>query len=541
MKNRCPAPALLGVVAMGAGAEGLYPLGRHQATQSTASSAAPAAPSAASAQKAGDVDPTTGKKVLYWLDPMVPGQKFDKPGKSRFMDMQLVPIYADGGSAEGAVAISPRVQQNLGVRIAEVKSGSQTSTMEAVGSVAYNERDVAVVQARSNGFLERLYVRAPLDPVRKGQPLAELYVPDWVAAQEEYLSAKRIGARSDAPSLAGLADAAKQRMRLAGMSDVQVAAVEAGGKVQPRFTITAPIGGVVGELTAREGMTVIAGAPLFRLNGLSTVWVNAEVPEASAAQVRPGNPVEARTPAVSGAVFKGKVSAILPEVNPATRTIKVRIELANPSGHLVPGMFATVSFAPAAHKDVLLVPSEAVIQTGKRSVVVVAQGEGKFAPVDVEVGVDSNGETEIRRGLQAGPKVVVSGQFLVDSEANLKASTTRMGEMPGPAAGQGPDATHRGEGKVESIGKEEITISHGPIASLQWGPMTMGFKLPATGLPQGIAVGNSVNFEIRQTKDGTFEITSIAPVPASATTPTDTAAKGRVTKPREGAVSGAKP
>jgi Cu(I)/Ag(I) efflux system membrane fusion protein len=348
------------------------------------------------------------------------------------------------------VTISSRVQQNLGVRVAEVKSGSQKSTMEAVGSVAYNERDVAVVQARSNGFLERLYVRAPLDPVRKGQPLAELYVPDWVAAQEEYLSAKRIGSRSDAASLAGLADAAAQRMRLAGMSDAQIRAIEAGGKVQPRLTITAPIGGVVGELTAREGMTVMAGAPLFRLNGLSTVWVNAEVPEALAAQVRPGNPVEARTPAVSGAVFKGKVSAILPEVNPATRTIKARIELANPGGQLVPGMFATVSFAPAARKDVLLVPSEAVIQTGKRSVVVVAQGDGKFAPVDVEIGLDSNGQTEIRKGLQAGQKVVVSGQFLVDSEANLKASTTRMGDMPVPVAGQGADVTHRGEGKVNA-------------------------------------------------------------------------------------------
>jgi Cu(I)/Ag(I) efflux system membrane fusion protein len=542
MKNKNLILALSAVVVMGAGGYGLYRLGINHAMRTGGmTSDAAAAPATASAQKPGDVDPATGKKVLYWHDPMVPGQKFDKPGKSPFMDMQLVPVYADGGSDEGAVAISPRVQQNLGVRIAEVKSGSQSSTMEAVGSVAYNERDVAVVQARSNGFLERLYVRAPLDPVRKGQPLAELYVPDWVAAQEEYLSAKRIGARSDAASLSGIADAAKQRMRLAGMNDAQIAAVEAGGKVQARLTMTAPIGGVVGEITAREGMTVMAGAPLFRLNGLSTVWVNAEVPEASAAQVRPGNPVEARTPAAPGAVFKGKVSAILPEVNPATRTIKARIELANPGGQLVPGMFATISFAPAARKDVLLVPSEAVIQTGKRSVVVVAQGDGKFAPVDVEVGLDSNGQTEIRKGLQAGQKVVVSGQFLVDSESNLKASATRMGEMPAPAAGQGMDVTHRGEGKVESIGKEEITISHGPIASLQWGAMTMGFKLPATGLPQSIAVGNSVSFEIRQAKDGTFQITSITPAQKSTSAPTDTAAKGVIATPRDNASPGVKP
>ena len=426
-------------IVIGAAGYGVYRLGmnRGMELQGTPSNAAPAVQLAASAQKPGDVDAKTGKKVLYWHDPMAPGQKFDKPGKSPFMDMQLVPVYADSGGDESVVAISPRMQQNLGVRTAEVKAGSLTSTLEAVGSVAYNERDVAVVQARSNGFLERLYVRAPFDPVRKGQPLAELYVPDWVAAQEEYLSAKRISAQSDSKSLAGLADAARQRMRLAGMSDAQIAAVEAGGKVQARFTITAPIAGVIGELTAREGMTVMAGAPLFRINGLSTVWVNAEVPEVAAAQVRPGNPVEARTPAVSGAVFKGKVSAILPEVNPATRTIKARIEIANPNGQLVPGMFATVSFAPAARKDVLLVPSEAVIQTGKRSVVVVAQGDGKFAPTDVDIGVDSNGQTEIRKGLQAGQKVVVSGQFLVDSEANLKASTTRMGNAPTDTAAKG--------------------------------------------------------------------------------------------------------
>ena len=167
--------------------------------------------STSAAQKPGDIDPATGRKVLYWHDPMVPGQKFDKPGKSPFMDMQLVPMYADGGSAtdEGTVAISSRVQQNLGVRVAEVKLGTLTSTVEVVGSVAYNDRDVAVVQARSNGFLERLYVRAPLDPVRKGQPLAELYVPDWVAAQEEYLTAKRISAQSTARSLAGLEEGAR--------------------------------------------------------------------------------------------------------------------------------------------------------------------------------------------------------------------------------------------------------------------------------------------------------------------------------------------
>src|ERR1700682_4460292 len=264
---------------------------------------------------------------------MVPGQKFDKPGKSPFMDMQLVPVYADGGDDQGAVNISSRVQQNLGVRTVEVTLGNLASAVEAVGSVAYNERDVAVVQARANGFVEKLYVRAPLDPVRKGQPLAEILIPDWVAAQEEYLSLRRMAGSG----LDALREGAVQRMRLAGMSDEQIRNIESTGKVHPRSTVVAPIGGVVAELAAREGMTVMSGAPLFRINGLGTIWVNAEVPENLAAQVRSGNPVEARTPALPGVSFKGKVSAILPEVNPATRTMKTRIELANANGHPVPG------------------------------------------------------------------------------------------------------------------------------------------------------------------------------------------------------------
>jgi len=374
--------------------------------------------------------PVPGKKVLYWHDPMVPGPRFDKPGKSPFMDMELVPVYDEGGADEG-IAVSSRLQQNLGMRTAEVVEGDVTPKLEAVGSVAWNDRDVALVQARANGFLEKLYVRAPLDPVRKGEALAELYVPDWVAAQEEFLSIRRMqGAGTDA-----LLDAARQRMRLAGMTDEQVRLVETESAVHARVTIAAPIAGVVGELAAREGMTVTAGTQLFRINGLSTVWVNAELPEGIASQVRVGQAVEARVAALAADRFAGHVGAVLPEVNAVTRTLKVRIEIANPSGKLVPGMFATIDFAPAARRTALLVPSEAVIQTGARSIVVLseagADGKLRFRPVDVEIGVESRGMTEIRKGLERGQKVVASGQFLIDSEASLKAAASRLGE---PAA-----------------------------------------------------------------------------------------------------------
>ncbi|HEX6136861.1 MAG TPA: efflux RND transporter periplasmic adaptor subunit [Casimicrobiaceae bacterium] len=508
---------ITGVAVLAAAGYGLHELGvqRGVALAGSVSNGSGAAKGSASAQ--GGVDSTNGRKVLYWQDPMVPGQRFDKPGKSPFMDMPLVPVYADSGGDAAKVSIDPRVQQNLGVRTAEVKRGVLAPALEAVGSVAYNERDVALVQARANGFLERLYVRAPLDPVRKGQALAQLYVPDWVAAQEEYLTARRI-ADSGGANLSGIVEGARQRMRLVGMSDAQIRAVESSGSVQARMTVTAPIGGVVGELAAREGMTVMAGAPLFRLNGLSTVWVNAEVPESAAARVRPGNAVTARAQALPGESFKGSVSAILPEVNPATRTLKARIELANPGGRLVPGMFVTVAFAQGAGREVLLVPTESVIQTGKRSVVVVTEGDGRFTPIDVEIGLDADGRTEIRSGLQPGQKVVVSGQFLVDSEANLKASATRMSETA-PAVAANAARTHRGEGVVESIDRDEIVISHGPIPSLNWSAMTMGFRPPASGLPAGIAVGDTVNFDIRTTSDGAFEIVGIARARGAAAAP----------------------
>ena len=193
-------------------------------------------------------------------------------------------------------------------------------------------------------------------------------------------------------------------------------------------------------------MTVSVGASLFRLNGVATVWVNAEVPERAAGDVRPGNAVEARTVALPGSLFKGRVNAILPEVNATTRTLKARIELANPDGRLVPGMFATIDFAPARRKDAVLVSSEAVIRTGKRTVVIVAQGAGRFAPIDVETGVESNGQTEIANGVRAGDTVVVSGQFLIDSEANLKSAISRMGESANDAQ---REAGHGAQQRVE--------------------------------------------------------------------------------------------
>ncbi|HEU4776928.1 MAG TPA: efflux RND transporter periplasmic adaptor subunit [Telluria sp.] len=444
------------------------------------------------------------RQPLYWHDPMVPGQRFDKPGKSPFMDMQLVPVYAGEADDAGKVAISPRMQQNLGLRTGDVMRGPIRSALSAVGSVAYNERDVVLVQARSGGYVERLHVRAPLEVVRKGQPLIDLFIPEWVAAQEEYLATRRMqGAAID-----GLTSAARQRMLLAGMDAGQVRLVERSGKVQPRMTIHAAADGVVSELLAREGMTVTAGTALFRINGVDSVWVNAEVPEAVAGLVRPGAAVQARTPAYDGKVFSGKVGSLLPEVNPATRTLKARIELANPGRQLVPGMFVNLTFPQSGSGEVLLVPSEAVIKTGRRSVVVVALGEGRFTPVEVETGAEADDKTEVRSGLKEGQKVVLSGQFLIDSEASLRAAFPKMSETA-PAAPNG--VVHRAWGTVEQIDAGEVTISHGPVPSLQWDAMTMGFKPPPGGMPASVKVGDTVSFAFKQNPAGAFTLTAIVP------------------------------
>jgi len=390
--------------------------GRNQAMVAAAPSDSARAP-----QKAGDIDPGTGRRILYWQDPMAPGQRFEHPGKSPFMDMQLVPVV-EGGTDAGGVEISPRVQQNLGVRTAPVTRGQLRHEITASASVAYDERDVAVVQARATGFVKRLRVRATLDTVRAGEPLADLYVPDWVAAQVEYLAVRNL----KSPGAADLVDGARQRMRLAGMPEELIQTLEKSGTPQSRFTLLAPISGVVTELLAREGMTVTAGSPLFRINGLRRVWINADVPETLAEQVRPGDAVQARTTALPGIAFDGTVGAVLPGVSLATRTVTARVELANPKMQLLPGMFVTVQFAPAAQANVLLVPTEAVIETGTRHIVLLADGDGRFRPVDVETGAQGGGQTEIHSGLTAGQKVVVSGQFLIDSEANLKATEARV-------------------------------------------------------------------------------------------------------------------
>ncbi len=365
------------------------------------------------------------QKPLYYYDPMRPDQHFDAPGKSPFMDMQLVAKYGAAADSAGSnselIEIDPRMAQNLGMRVARVSTGTFWQRVEAVGSVALDERRIVTVQSRTTAWIDRLDVRAEGDPVQKGQRLAALYSPELFAAKQELQLAQQSGD-------AALTKASQQRLRLLG-------GAASGGS---QSGIVAPSNGFVLELLAREGAQLTPGMPLMKIADLSQVWLNVEIPEAQANWVSAGQSAEARLKSLPGKVFEGKVDYLYPQLDIGTRTLKARLVFDNPDAALRPGMFADVSLFGGPQRDVLLVPSEAVIHTGTRTVVMVAESEGRYRPAHVELGPERNGETVILSGLEAGQQVVVSGQFLIDSEASLRGAYQRLGadtKMTDPSLG----------------------------------------------------------------------------------------------------------
>ena len=365
-------------------------------------------------------------KPLYWYDPMQPNQHFDKPGKSPFMDMELVPKYADEANQAGGVRISPNAVQNLGIRTGRVEHTTSSTQLHAVGSVAFDERLLDLVQARVDGSIVALHVKAPFEHVRYGQPLAEILAPQWLEAEQQYLALLAI----ESESATALARAARERLLVLGVPETAIQELERTRRASATTTIYAPSDGVVTELAARQGATFMAGASLFRLNGLKTVWVNAQIPEAQVSAASVGSSVQVRATAWPGAIFAGRVAALLPDVDPQTRTLTARVSIENPGHRLSPGMYVTLDFAGRAGEARLTVPTEAVITTGARSVVIVARPDGSFDVANVTVGQEQGGRTVILSGLKAGERIVLSGQFLIDSEASLGATVSRLASSP---------------------------------------------------------------------------------------------------------------
>jgi len=451
-------------------------------------------------------------EVLYWYDPMYPDRHFPQPGKSPFMDMQLVPRYADGqASTEGMVQIDPRIAQNLGVRTGVAERGALAAQVRASATIAFDEREVSAVQARVNGIVESLAVRSPLTTVKRGQVLMVLIAPEWTAAQEEYLALRR----TQSSGLADVRDAARRRLGLLGMSEAQIRAVERAGQAQAQISVVAPRDGVVTELAVREGETVMSGATLARINGVQPVWVHAAIAEAQIAQVTPGVTAEVHLSAFPGQTFNGTVETLLPTIDAASRTQTARIVLDNTTQQLTPGMVGEVRIvAMAGAGETVLVPSEAVIVTGTRQVVLLATDDGAFHSQEVRVGAEADGKTEILDGVAAGERVVLSGQFLIDSEASLSGTLARLGvdkveetQSSDDAAAKEPGPErHQANGEVLDIDGRDWHIDTGPIPSMQMGAMRMHFVGPESGSGPAVKIGQHIAFRFFRNADDDFEI-----------------------------------
>jgi Cu(I)/Ag(I) efflux system membrane fusion protein len=373
---------------------------------------------------AAETAPHGERAVLYWYDPMVPQHRFDEPGKSPFMDMQLVPRYADEGTADagsrGGVSIDARVAQNLGLREARVERIALASLIEASGLLGFNERDVAIEQVRSAGLVERVWPLAPGDVIKTGQPLIELRAPLWSAAQAEFLALRH----NDE-----LALAARERLRMLGQSDAMIADLERSGKAQQTFVLRSSRAGVLQTLDVRSGMNVEPGQTVARIQGIDSLWLEVAVPESRAASVHTGGEARVELAASPGDELSGRIVAVLPELAPGSRTLRIRIELPNPRGELRAGMSAQVRLATQSGDTALAVPTEAIIRTGKRALVMAVRKRGEFEPVEVQLGPEIENYTVIAGGLAEGQRIVSSAQFLLDSEANLSGAFA-TGEQP---------------------------------------------------------------------------------------------------------------
>ena len=401
------------------------------------------------------------RKVLYWQDAMNPGMRSNKPGKAPD-GMDLVPVYADERSAgtdlpPGTTHISAEKQQLIGVQYGAVESRPLTRTIRAVGRLTYDETRITHIHTKFEGWINKVYVDFTGQLIRKGQPLFTVYSPELVSTQQEYLIAKRAHKYlSDAPyaevaeGANSLLDSARERLKLWDISDAQIAELDKTGKVQRDLAMYSPVDGFVLDRKAFENIRVTPDSDLYTVADLSTVWVNTEIYEYEVPYVKLGQQATVSLSYFPGENFHGKISYVYPQLDTTTRTLKVRIELPNPQFKLKPDMYADVQLnIDYGHR--IVVPQDAVLDSGTEQVVFVARGDGNFEPRKVEIGPRVDEQVVILSGLTPGEKIVTSGNFLVDSESRLK---TAMGQMPGMKMEErkGPSQPKKQEGKESMPG-----------------------------------------------------------------------------------------
>jgi Cu(I)/Ag(I) efflux system membrane fusion protein len=446
------------------------------------------------------------QEVLYWVAPMDPNYRRDKPGKSP-MGMDLIPFYAGDDASGSTVTISPTVVQNLGVRTVKSEKTRLWRGIDTVGYVDYDESKVSHIHLRTEGWIEKLTVESEGERVKKDEFLFDVYSPLLVSAQEELVTAIATGNKS-------LIRASKERLSALGISDKQIRQLEKSRKVKQIISVYAPQDGVVSKFPVRDGMFVKPTQSVMTLADLSSVWLLAEVFERQAEWVEVGQPAEVRLSYIPGRVWEGKVEYIYPTLDPKTRTLKVRLRFDNPDEKLKPNMYANVKIFGGAKEDTIVIPLEALIRTGREERVIIALGDGRFEARPVKAGIESGEYVEILEGIDAGESVVTSAQFLIDSEASMRASLNRMSDDQN---GDGSDMTQdepskivSGTGVIQSIMADEnkINLQHEAIEDLGWPAMTMDFSV-ADGVDLSqLAVNETVMFQLEE-RDDKYLVTSI--------------------------------
>jgi Cu(I)/Ag(I) efflux system membrane fusion protein len=365
-----------------------------------------------------DTAPEQEKEILYWVAPMDPNYRRDQPGKSP-MGMDLIPYYSASDENDNSVRISPAVVQNLGVRTSKAELTRLWRGIDTVGYVDYDESKVSHIHLRTEGWIEKLAVESEGERVKKGDFLFDVYSPKLVNAQEELVTALASGNN-------GLIRATKERLSALGISSSQIRALEKNKKVKQRISIYAPQDGVVSVLPVREGMFVKPSQKVMTLGDLSSVWLLAEVFERQSQWVEVGQDAEVKLSYIPGKSWNGKVEYIYPSLDPKTRTLKVRLRFENPGERLKPNMYANVKIFGGAKENTIVIPLEGLIRSGREERVILALGDGRFEARNVRAGIESGNYVEILQGVQEGDDIVTSGQFLIDSEASMRASLNRM-------------------------------------------------------------------------------------------------------------------
>ncbi len=441
------------------------------------------------------------KKVLYWSAPMDPNFRSDKPGKSP-MGMDLVPVYAteDDGSD---VSISPVIEEDLGVRTQIAMRKTLWRNINTVGYIDFNEAKVSHIHLRTTGWIENLTVKSEGDRVKKGERLFDLYSPELVNAQQELVTALSSGNK-------GLIRASKERLIALGISKNQIRTLVKNRKVKQRISVYASQDGVVSDFPVREGMYIKPSMKVMTLADLSTVWLEANVFERQLEWVKVGQKTEVQLSYIPGKIWQGKVKFIYPTLDPVTRTLKVRMQFDNPDELLKPNMYANVRIYAKPEKNVIAIPLEALIRTGHDERVIIALGDGKFKARHVKSGIESGNEVEILSGVNVGDKVVTSAQFLIDSEASVRASITRMTPVEKklnnkntPATSSSKAQVIKAKGVIKAIDSQagKLTIHHEAIPELSWPSMTMDFNVMKNIKLDTFHSGEKVSFKLMKMGD----------------------------------------